>query len=146
MVKLYFDVFQAPELAGKIPDCSIIRLLALCTFRTRSGWSSPRPAILDTGAPVSVIPLSAWAGLKTDILGEHIIRGIVPKRVCALPVKIGRLDFMIVDDEGNLLGPHPLIAFLADTDDVPLLLGFKDSLTRFRLTANYETREAALGD
>ena len=88
------------------------------------------------------MPHSVWAELPVEIIGTHCVQGIVPKQECVLPVQIGYLDFMIIDEEMNSFGPTRLSTFLADTDWVPLLLGFRDVLSRVRLVADHQSGEA----
>lgn len=144
MVKLYFDAFVDPELELKVPGYRVIRLLALTTFRGHDRWSVPKPAIVDTGAHISLIPRSLWRELPVRIIDTHYVRGVIPRKECSLPVRIGEVDCMVIDEEMNSLGPHRMTAFLADADDVPLLLGFRDMLASVRLVADHGTGEAFL--
>lgn len=84
MIKLWFKKILDPELEIKIPKrIYLIRLYADVIFKTPSGWTNPYPAIIDTGAPVTVIPLDLWKKCEINILGNHWIKGIVPKkRMC----------------------------------------------------------------
>lgn len=52
----------------------VIRLVTRVAFRQGSGWSADRPAIVDTGAPLAVLPLAAWTRIDTKILvhGQEI--------------------------------------------------------------------------
>lgn len=62
----------------------IIRLLAKAEFKAKDGWTDPYIAIVDTGAPLSLIPQSIWEGCEVEILAEHSLKGVLcpEKSVC----------------------------------------------------------------
>ena len=67
-------------------------------------------------------------------MGQLSIRGLVPKKQCKIDVKIGWISCKIIDKQGNLTPEIKFRAFLALIDDIPLILGFKDLLDKFKLT------------
>jgi hypothetical protein len=73
---------EDPILGSKINDYGeLIRVFGLIKLKQRDGsWSKSYPAIIDTGAPISVIPLSRWIQSDVEILTDHETRGIVEKR------------------------------------------------------------------
>jgi hypothetical protein len=49
------------ELLDKVPDYNgLLRLVCDISFKTREGWTDPEQAIIDTGAYMSLLPLSVW--------------------------------------------------------------------------------------
>ncbi len=76
-------------MAKCISGYKLIRLLGRVVFKTSTGFTTPRRAIIDTGAHISVLPLSIWRILDLEIIGTSKLRGIIPKEECALDVSVG---------------------------------------------------------
>ncbi|HID86642.1 MAG TPA: hypothetical protein EYP55_04590 [Anaerolineae bacterium] len=118
---------------------NIIRLLGTIELERADGeWSETRWAVLDTGAPMCLLPLDAWEGSRVEILAEdHPLRGVVPKEECALPVQIGRLTLRLVDRmrTGKRLEVE---AYLASTNKVPLVLGFHRCLDQYKVVFDHK--------
>lgn len=126
-----------PELLRKYPDYDgFLRIISTITLKTKSGWSKPRMAIIDTGAHTSILPLTVWEESDVEILGDYFVRGVVPKKECVLPVKIGWVRAMILDRFGNRTSELRFRAYLAPTDDVPIIIGFKDLMDKGELNFN----------
>jgi len=86
----------------KIPDYGVLlRIVCWIWFRKAEGWTRLFLAIVDTGAHTSLIPLSLWRELKTEIISDHYVRGLVPKPECKIDVKVGWVVGKIVNEEGN---------------------------------------------
>ncbi len=120
------------KLLKKIPDYGILlRIICWIQFKKAEGWTKLFPAIVDTGAHTSLIPLSLWQGLKTEIISDHYVRGLVPKPECKIDVKVGWVTGRIADEKGNLTPEIKFRAFLALTDNIPLIVGFKDLLEKY---------------
>ena len=143
MIKLYFKEFYDLELVAKGVKSNIIRLFVDVRFRTRDDWTRPYPAILDTGAHVSLIPFRIWSKCTVNFAAEHVVRGVVPKEECSLPILIGDISCALVDRERQS-EELKINAYLALTDGVPLVLGFWDLLERFKLYMDYCSKEAHL--
>ena len=125
-----FDV----ELLEKVPDYGeFLRIVGWIQLKKSNGWTEPSQAIIDTGAYTSLFPLSLWQDLEVKIISDHFVRGLVPKKQCKIDVKIGWISCKIIDRQGNLTPEIKFRAFLALIDDIPLILGFKDLLDKFRL-------------
>jgi len=105
-------------------------------LKTKYGWSKPRLAIIDTGAHTSVLPLTVWKEADTEIIGNYFVRGLVPKEECILTVKVSWIHAIILDRFGNRTKELRFRAFLAPTDDVPLIIGFKDLMDICELRFN----------
>ncbi|MGB2841838.1 MAG: hypothetical protein WBC40_05095 [Halobacteriota archaeon] len=134
--RIYLTILRLrdPDIEEKLPDYGTsIRVLGLIKFKTRNGWSETESAILDSGAPISVIPFDIWQNAETEILTNYELTGIVPRRECKLPVLIGRIRCILLDKLGNMSKEMRFRAFLALTNQVPLVLGFKDLLENFNV-------------
>ena len=125
------------DLTEKIPDYDgLIRILCDIRFKTLNGWSIAESAIIDTGAFTSILPLSLWEELEVEILANYFVRGLVPKKECKINVKVGWIKGRIVDNEGNATFETKFRAFLALVDTIPIIIGFKDLLEKFKLIVN----------
>ncbi|HKZ49961.1 MAG TPA: hypothetical protein VJ110_03080 [Candidatus Nanoarchaeia archaeon] len=103
-------------------------------------------ALIDTGAHISVIPKKIWEGAEAKVLGSYAIRGIVSKKECEVPVKIGKITLKLIDKTGYETEEKEILAYLAETNEVPLILGFRDLLEDFKLVLDVKTKEAYLED
>lgn len=141
-VRLFFTVGRDPELEKKVKNIEIIRLKAWVQFKAPNGWTDPYRAIVDTGAPISLIPFSLWNASQHRNLADHSVRGIVPKPDCSLPIKVGELICKLVDPEGHETKELSIKAYFAPGDDVLLILGFKDVLGRCPLHFDFAQDQA----
>jgi len=122
---------------------SLYRLWARVRFRQPTGWSEPHPAIVDTGAPYSLIPLSLWSTLRLERLVELPMRGIVPGAQAEIHGTLAKASGQVLDAR-RLSPPLILGAMLAKTDDVPLILGWSGLLDRARLVLDAPRHVASL--
>ncbi len=114
----------------------LLRIVSTIILRTKLGWSKPRFAIIDTGAHTSIFPLTVWRETDVEIIGDYFVRGLVPKEECIFPIKIGWISGMIIDKLGNRTTELRYRAFLAPTDEVPVIIGFKDIMDQCELYFN----------
>ncbi len=122
------------ELIKRIPDYGgLLRILCDARFKTPQGWTEARYTIMDTGAHTSLLPLSLWKKLETNILADYFVRGLVPNKECKMDVKVGWITGVIMDNEGNATSEIKFRAFLALVDNIPLIIGFKDLLEKYHL-------------
>lgn len=70
-------------------------------------------------------------------------RGIVPKKECSLPVTIGEVSCILLDKEERTKRIK-VKSYLAHSNEVPLIIGFKDLLDRFGIYLNFEKNLAYL--
>jgi len=110
--------------AGQPHRARVIRLFCRVSFRTPSGWSRPFPAVIDTGAYISIVPHYIWSTADVTVYADHYVRGLVPKPACKLDVKVGE-----VAGKG---------------DKVPLILGFAELLEELKLFSDPTTNTAWL--
>jgi len=87
-VKLHFSKALDLDLIEKGIEIWLRRITVQVSFKKSRGWTQPYEAIIDTGAPVSVVPPAIWQEIEREILGEYRIQGIVPKKDSFLPVRI----------------------------------------------------------
>lgn len=108
------------------------RCFARLWFRQSPGWSAERLAIVDTGAPFSVIPSTVWQPLAiTELFSTHL-RGIIPKVAASLPARLAQVSCVLTDEQG--VSPVlTLTALLVEAPDVPLILGWSGCLDRAKL-------------
>ncbi len=99
--------------------------------------------MIDTGAPTSLIPHKIWKNTNHEILATHDIAGLNPNEECKLSVNVGRINIVILDEKKATNGRR-VFAFLGMRDDLPLVLGFKNLLSEFKICFNYQKREAYL--
>jgi len=137
-IGLSFQRFPSLELKERGVLVDFIRLIGRVEFEMEAGWSEPHLAILDTGAPMCLLPLDRWQECKIELLTEgYPLRGVVPKEECILPVKIGKIALRLVDEKylGKRLEAE---AYLAPTNDVPLVIGFHRCFERYKVVFDYE--------
>lgn len=134
-VNLFFETFPDPKIRERL----VIRLKCGVQFKTLLGWSEPYSGIIDTGAHLSAIPSSVW---KEEIAhkkkGEYVLYGLSKKEECALFGEIAEVILILVDEFGNQVGELSVDAFLAETDQIPLILGFSGLLDKVSLHFDYK--------
>jgi len=118
-----------------------IRLLTVVQFRTTETWSDPQIAIVDTGAPISLVPQKIWKKCGVDILGETELRGVIPKKECTLQVQAAKICLRLLDPE-YVTEEIETKAYLAQTDNIPLVIGFEKLLSEFNVFFSYYTNKA----
>lgn len=120
------------------------RLIARVAFATPDGSATDKKrAIVDTGAPLALLPRSIWEQCAVKIMGQSTVGGIVPKPECQLAVHMGEVTCFLPAEDGATVATT-LKAYLAPVDEVSLLLGFEGLLDCFRLVVDYPARNAFL--
>ena len=121
-----------------------VRIRGTVSFETRNGWTRPMGAIIDTGAPISIIPRSVW---------EQIRHGFYSNREREVPVggqaAMGRfgqvtLRFHDVQHPERISSPLALKADLLADDSHPIVLGFESFLTDVELHSNFRQQQVYL--
>lgn len=131
----FFEVFLDEELYEKLRRRSkAIRAYCLVQFKTKEGLTDPYPAIIDTGAHTSLLPLYVWKSVQYNLLGEHYVAGLVPGT--KLDVKVGELS-LVFADLLNTTKEYTFLCFLSPSDRTPLILGFKELLSEVKLVIDY---------
>ncbi|MBI3921685.1 MAG: hypothetical protein HY318_09730 [Armatimonadetes bacterium] len=123
---------------------TVIRLRTRTELRQSGGsYTRPLKAILDTGAPLSVLPRSLWQTLDTEIhVAQATFGGISQRKECQIPCAIGTVHLRLCDEAGNVSRVHDVPAFLAKTDRVPLILGFASLMEDLTIHFDYQKPEA----
>ena len=147
IVKLSFDV-SSTFVGPRMEIMPIIRIIADMVLPLQNGGFTPlQRAIVDTGSYWSTVPQELWTQCAVDIIEPNSqIVGFASNEVCHIPASIGRISGIIFDDEGHETRLLTFLAFLAHTDDVPLVLGFADLLAEFQVRFDYRTRSAYLDE
>lgn len=128
------------ELEKKIPNLKpVIRIKGSIIF---SGTETPRIAIIDTGAHVSLIPFRFWKDLNIEILAEHYISGVVPDK--EMPVNVSYVVGRLIDRKGNESKSTRFLSYLAFTNKVNLLFGMRDLLEKFDFYLKFSNDEVWL--
>ena len=143
MVKLFFETLRSRELEAKVEGINIVRLRCYVQFEKRTREISIHDAIVDTGAFISLIPFSIWKDVEVDRFADHHVEGLIQKPDCSIPVIIGKIGLKLVDEEHQTekIDVH---SYLALTDEIPLILGFKDLLASFKVCFDYKENSAWL--
>lgn len=142
-VNFWFEKIRSPALEEKIPDIgTLTRLFCTVKMKSRSGWGDSLNAIVDTGAPFSVIPLDIWTDLDSEIVTEQEIRGINPRKECTLPALIGKAKCILLDEEGNQSRELEILCYFALSNLVPFIVGFRDILENFKIYFDYKNNIA----
>jgi len=121
----------------------LYRLWVRVRFRQSTGWSDYHMAIVDTGAPYSLIPSSLWPALRVKRLMDLPVRGIVPGGAAELHATLARVSGQLLDAR-RVSSRLTLWAMLARTDQVPLILGWAGCLDRAKLILDTPRHLASL--
>ncbi len=144
MIKLHFSTGKVVDPRYAYRSLTIIRLLANVQFvRTDGRLSKVVEAIVDTGAHTSVLPQRLWQRFAVEIDEEDVtLGGINDRPECQIPASLGRVRCFLTDETGQFSSELDVPCFLAKTDRVPLILGFANLLSQFKICFDYENREA----
>jgi hypothetical protein len=99
--------------------------------------------VLDTGSPYVVVPKSLWSGIWKGKQKRHAV--IHPGMGGKLEGAIAEVKLLLQDAQKRT--PSILIrakAFLAKSDDVPLIVGFHSVLENFVFHSNYPQKQVYL--
>ena len=144
MIHLFFETTHVP-LQGGVGYLTVIRLKGLVSFLNQDGkWSKLHAAIIDTGAHTSVLPEKVWKVAERKVILDYELRGINPRPECAIPAQLAELTCTLYDSSGNRSDDLLMPSLLAQSNEVPLILGFAGLLSRFEVRFNYETESAYL--
>ena len=89
-INLEFVLKKFHPNAEVLPELrEIIRVQGHIQLKTKEGYGEPEKAIIDTGAPISLIPFDMWRHMEIEYIGEDYLRGVVPDKKCYLPADVG---------------------------------------------------------
>ncbi len=140
-IQLFFSTEPVIDAKSEVELHKGIRLLTVVQFTTGKTWSDPQIAIVDTGAPISLVPPKIWKKCSFDSLGETVLRGVIPKKECAMPVKVAKICLRLLDPE-YVTEEIETNAYLAQIDNIPLVIGFEKLLSEFNVFFSYYTQNA----
>ena len=144
MIHLFFETIHVPLESG-VGSLIVIRLKCLVSFLKQDGkWSKLHAAIIDTGAHTSVLPEKVWKVADRKVILDYELRGINPKPECAIPAQLAEITCVLHDYWGNYSGDLLMPSLLAQSNEVPLILGFAGLLSRFEVRFNYQAESAYL--
>ncbi len=106
-----------------------IRLVVNVSVATETGWSIFKPAVIDTGAPVSVFPPAIWKQSRHTPLGRVQIGGLARREECQLPAILAEIDCTLSDGRRSL-GPVRTHAYLVELENAPTLIGILGFIER----------------
>ena len=134
----------------RLPDIELVdhgfwlqRVLCVVRFPLAQGWSGPYHAIVDTGAPTSIIPRSLWSQTRVRTLKSFPLQGLVARKECVIPVTAGIVSALL-EDRDNRQIKRTFRAYLAQVDEVPLILGMQDLLEDGKLLLDLRGHSAWL--
>lgn len=139
-IRLHYSKALDLELIEKNIEIWLRRINIQVSFKKLGGWSQPYEAIIDTGAPVSIIPPAIWREIEKEILGEYKIQGIVPKKDSYLLVKIANITCVLMDEK-NVTDELKIKAYLSLEEKAPLVLGFENIISKAKLYIDSENTE-----
>ena len=102
------------------------RVMVLVCFKTQDGWTQPYEAIVDTGAPLSILPVQIWEKIERKDLHPHEVSGIVPG--VSIPVQAAEISACLMDPT-HTTPAFRFKAYLSQEKHIPLILGFDGILS-----------------
>ncbi|MBI4597448.1 MAG: hypothetical protein HY737_03500 [Candidatus Omnitrophica bacterium] len=134
----------------RLPDVEFLhrgiahnRIFCTVQFETPDKDVFIQPAIVDTGAPLCLIPSDLWQQVRTQQFETTQVGGLVGRKECAVSARLGILSMTLLDPQGHRQR-LTVRAFLAHTSDVPLILGFQDCLEKATVHVALPRHEAWL--
>lgn len=141
-VELFFREWPHPDLIQRGVNIRVVRLACKAVLWDGNAWIvQPDDAWIDTGSPLSVLPFSAWANLKPTVLATNVPLSIAGSNLYA---DVGEVYLAVRGGNGIASSPLRVRAFLSPSDDLPILLGMEDFLTRCALHCDHASKIAFL--
>ena len=143
MARVTLEILRGPyrpALAGglQVESC---RLLTDLSLQCGRAWTPFLPGIVDTGAPLSLLPRRVWQSADVSHMGRILVGGLNRRQECMFEVTLA-VVVLAIRDRFNENQPVEAHALLADTDDVPTLLGMRGVLTELVLHTDIRRGEA----
>ena len=141
-IGLYFKSYPDLELIEQNIVIEHTRLLTDVEFLQKDGtWSNVRPALIDTGSPVSLIPLEIWQNSPVNVCGTTTIGGLVRKEHCCIDVKIADIPLRF-RDRYHITETIAPVVYLASVNTVPLIIGFESLLKAADIYFSFSRNDA----
>lgn len=128
--KIALQIHRLPDI--DLIDYGVIDIRVFCDALFKplipTVKNEPMQAIIDTGAPMSVVPHFIWNRCDTRIIQEEAyLSGIIPGPSHMMKTKIGMLSAELLDKVGNHY-PISFCAHLAPLNKIPIIIGIQDIL------------------
>ena len=140
-IPLRFESQYDLELFSAGVKFNLIRLIGEVDIKTPTGWSAKYQAIIDTGSPANLILQSIWSQINHQI--------ILAKKVFLGGIGAGEVVGYVGEVTARMSHrkkcsrPLQLKAFLLESDEAPLVMGFEDFLSAGILLSNYARNTAS---
>jgi hypothetical protein len=122
---------------------TVTRVVAYVGLLKNDGELLKVRAIVDIGAPVSLIPFSVWSWCPVELGKQRFVQLVSGRKECDLEVYEGKVTIALFDEAGNmLLSGLTIEVDLCATSGMPTLLGVHDFLERGCLHVDYRKGEA----
>lgn len=119
---------HAPSVAAGFP-VEAVRLVTHLSLATNVGWTKFRDVVVDTGAPISLLPSDLWKAARFRELGRTHVGGINSRAECRIPAILAEIECLLSDGT-NSLGPLLIHCYLAESNQTPTLLGVSGFIAR----------------
>jgi hypothetical protein len=126
-------------------EVQTVRIVGRLRLLLRGGhkYSESIEYVLDTGSPYIIIPKRLWRGIWKEHQRNHVV--IHPGSGSKLVGSIGKVKMALLDARKR--NPHIVLkvqAFLASSDEVPLIVGFHSVLENFVFHSNFPQKQVYL--
>lgn len=143
-IKVNLNIIRRPDIDLIDQGVFDIRISCDIKFPPHPKYSIPVPAIIDTGAPMSVIPSPIWAECFTKIIDEDsFLSGIVPGAHHIMRTKIGIISAILTDKEG-VNYPIAFRAHFAPITKIPIIIGVQDILDKAFINVDIKSKNGYL--
>jgi len=132
---------HAPSAAVGHP-MTAVRVLTSVTLRTHTGWTRYRSGVVDTGAAVSLFPGPIWRDAGYEPLGRVVATGVAGPKEGGIPALLTMVECVLSDGD-TITGPLRVAAYLADSDEAPLLIGMSGLIERGVLRVDASAGDAS---
>lgn len=124
-------------------DITVIRVVAYVGFLVDGHYETRDTAVVDIGAPISLIPFNVWSWCPVELGKQRFVQLVSGREECDLEVYDGEVTIALFDEAGKmLLSDLTIEVDLCATSGIPTLLGVHDFLEHGCLHVDYRTGEA----
>lgn len=144
MIELIIDTspFEVPDSKTKL---DFVRIKCLIGFKEKDGVGYRlAEGIVDTGAYVTVIPKGLSERIDKQITGSYKMKGLNSRDECSIPVVVGKTKCVLFDKSANTSEELEIACYFAHSDEIPVIIGFADILTKFKINIDYPNKNAFL--
>ena|SRR5437588_673714 len=120
-----------------------VRFLSQISLASLTGLTAYRRVILDSGAPISLLPSTYWRAAAYVPFGRTQVGGIAARAECRIPATLSEIHCTL-SDGAAVIGPLKMYAYLAETDSAPALLGVSGFIRSGILHIGVDAAEAYL--